>query len=124
MADLIDRTLVDRLPLPVAQLRVCAANANSPMDAHQSAFFLGDMIVRLLGAVAVVEYSHAAESRSRDRPRVAEPLTPDARSLAAARSHDYALDGALAATMGSRSPPMLEARLDPKSPEQLLPDSI
>jgi serine/threonine protein kinase len=52
-----DETLATRLPLPLAQLLRRARNAKTPLDRHQSAYFLWEASLKLLGAVAVAAYA-------------------------------------------------------------------
>jgi hypothetical protein len=66
----VDEQLIRRLPLPLAQLYWHACNARNPMDRHQAALFLWKVLLKLLGATALVEY---AERGSHD-PVVLERL--------------------------------------------------
>jgi serine/threonine-protein kinase len=62
--------LVRRLPLPLAQLYRRALNARAPLERHQSAYFLWEAAVKLLGSVAVATY---AEGGPHD-PKLTERL--------------------------------------------------
>jgi serine/threonine protein kinase/formylglycine-generating enzyme required for sulfatase activity len=52
-----DEDLVQRLPLPLAQLYRRAHNAKSALERHLSAFYLWEASLKLLAAGAVVEYA-------------------------------------------------------------------
>ena len=54
---LADDTLVQRLPLPLAQLYRRAHNAKTALERHNTAFYCWEAGLKLLGAVAVVEYA-------------------------------------------------------------------
>ena len=54
----IDEALLQRLPLPLAQLCRRSQNAKTPLERHNSAFYLWEAALKLLGSVAVVEYAH------------------------------------------------------------------
>ncbi len=54
----IDEELLQRLPLPIAQLRRRSQNATTPLECHHAAFYLWEAALKLLGSVAVVEYVH------------------------------------------------------------------
>ncbi len=60
-----DEGLLARLPLPLAQLYRRAHNAKAPLDRHQTAFYLWEAALKLLGSVAVITYAelpqHEAE---------------------------------------------------------------
>ncbi len=71
----IGEDLIRRLPLPLAKLYRLAANAKSPLDRHQAAYFLWEAALKLLSAAAVVSY---ADRREHD-PKVTERLTNLAR---------------------------------------------
>jgi WD40 repeat protein/serine/threonine protein kinase len=49
--------LVQRLPLPLAQLYRRAHNAKTPLERHNAAYFLWEASLKLIGAVAIVEYA-------------------------------------------------------------------
>jgi hypothetical protein len=57
----IDHSLLNRLPLPLAQLYRRSFDAAEPMERHQSAWFLWESSLRLLACTALVEL---AERRS------------------------------------------------------------
>jgi WD40 repeat protein/serine/threonine protein kinase len=62
--------LVRRLPLPLAQLYRRAHNAKTALERHQAAFYLGEATLKLLSAVAVVEFAERADPD----PQLAERL--------------------------------------------------
>lgn len=66
----LDEDLLRRLPLPLAQLYRRAHNAKTPQERHHTAYYLWEAGLKLLGAVAVVEY---AELSDQD-PELAERL--------------------------------------------------
>ena len=68
-------SLVQRLPLPLAQLYRRAHNAKTPLDRHQAAYYLWEATLKLLGSVAVVSYADLGDSD----PEQAERLTTLAR---------------------------------------------
>src|ERR1700736_559720 len=70
-----DETLVQRLPLPLAQLYRRAHNAKTALERHNTAFFLWEASLKLLGAVAVIEYAE----RSEYDPALSQRLTALAR---------------------------------------------
>ena len=51
-----DNELVQRLPLPLAQLYRRAHNAKTSLERHQSSYYLWEAALKLLGCVAVIEY--------------------------------------------------------------------
>lgn len=53
----IDEDLVRRLPLPLAQLYRRAHNAKTALERPQAAYYLWEAALKLLGAVAVLEYA-------------------------------------------------------------------
>jgi WD40 repeat protein/serine/threonine protein kinase len=57
----LDETLVQRLPLPLAQLYRRSHNAKTPLERHQAAYYLWEAALKLLGSVAVVEYAERGE---------------------------------------------------------------
>jgi WD40 repeat protein/serine/threonine protein kinase len=65
-----DEALVQRLPLPLAQLYRRAHNAKTVLEGHQAAFYLWEAGLKLLGAAAIIAY---AERRDHD-PDLAECL--------------------------------------------------
>jgi WD40 repeat protein/serine/threonine protein kinase len=65
-----DEDLVRRLPLPLAQLYRRAHNAKTPLERHLTAFYLWEAGLKLLAAVAVVEYAE----RTEHDPKLAERL--------------------------------------------------
>jgi WD40 repeat protein/serine/threonine protein kinase len=72
---ILDEGLVQRLPLPLAQLCLRAHNAHTPLERHQGAYYLWEAALKLLACVAVAEY---AELGQRD-PELAERLKSLAR---------------------------------------------
>src|SRR5205085_9195248 len=70
-----DESLVQRLPLPLAQLYRRAHNAKTPLERHLTAFYLWEAGLKLLGSVAVIAY---AEGDAHD-PALADRLTSLAR---------------------------------------------
>lgn len=66
----LDYDLIQRLPLPLAQLYRRAHNAKTPLDRHLAAFYLWEAALKLLGSAAIGAY---AEQPSRD-PTFAESL--------------------------------------------------
>jgi serine/threonine protein kinase len=66
----IDEALIQRLPLPLAQLYRRAHNAKTPLERHLTAFYLWEAGLKLLASVAVVHY---AEHGTRD-PELTERL--------------------------------------------------
>src|SRR5580692_721161 len=70
-----DETLLQRLPLPLAQLYRRAHNAKTSLERHLTAFYLWEASLKLLASVAIVEY---AESGT-DNPELAERLQSLAR---------------------------------------------
>jgi serine/threonine protein kinase len=65
-----DEALVQRLPLPLAQLCRRAHNAKTALERHLTAFYLWEAGLKLLACVAVVEYA----GRGPAEPRLAESL--------------------------------------------------
>src|SRR5947209_16875317 len=65
-----DETLVQRLPLPLAQLYRRAHNAKTALERHLTAFYLWEAGLKLLASVAVVEYAGHGEHD----PELAERL--------------------------------------------------
>src|SRR5262245_53062934 len=63
-----DEDLIRRLPLPLAQLYRRAHNAKTPLERHLTAFYLWEASLKLLGAVALVEYA----AQPTDDPHLAE----------------------------------------------------
>src|SRR5262249_3952587 len=53
----LDEVLLQRLPLPLAQLYRRAHNAKTPLERHQAAYYLWEAALKLLGCVAVVAYA-------------------------------------------------------------------
>lgn len=51
----LDSELVERLPLPLAQLYCRAHHAKMPLERHQSAYFLWEASVKLLASIALAE---------------------------------------------------------------------
>src|SRR5947209_8214881 len=70
-----DDTLVQRLPLPLAQLYRRAHNAKTAVERHLNAFALWEAALKLLSAAAVVEYA----TRPDPEPHLAERLQALAR---------------------------------------------
>src|SRR5437899_4500770 len=56
-----EEDLIHRLPLPLAQLYRRAHNAKTPLERHLTAFYLWEAALKLLGAVAVVEYAELSD---------------------------------------------------------------
>ena len=52
-----DEALVQRLPLPLAQLLRRAHNAKTPLERHLTAFYLWEAGLKLLASTAIVEYA-------------------------------------------------------------------
>jgi hypothetical protein len=67
---LFDDDLVHRLPLPLAQLYRRAHNAKSVLERHQTAFYLWEAALKLLGSVCVVQYA----AREERQPQLDECL--------------------------------------------------
>jgi serine/threonine protein kinase len=63
--------LVQRLPLPLAQLYRRAHNSRTPQERHHAAYYLWEAALRLLGAVALVQYATLGE---RDQQLIARQL--------------------------------------------------
>jgi serine/threonine-protein kinase len=53
--------LLRQLPLPLAQLYRRTHNAKTPQERHHAAYYLWEASLKLLGAVAVVEYAEAGD---------------------------------------------------------------
>src|SRR5438105_1613197 len=66
----VDEQLLQRLPLPLAQLCRRSQNAKTPLDRHLAAYYLWESGLKLLAATAVVEY---AELNDHD-PELTEKL--------------------------------------------------
>jgi WD40 repeat protein/serine/threonine protein kinase len=60
----LDEALVQHLPLPLAQLYLRAYNAHTSLERHQGAYYLWEAGLKLLAAVAVVEYADLGEHRA------------------------------------------------------------
>lgn len=56
-----DGAMIQRLPLPLAQLYRDAQNAFDPLALHQTGYYLWETTVRLLAVVALVDYSRSSE---------------------------------------------------------------
>jgi len=52
----VDEELVQRLPLPLAQLVRRAYNSKSLLESHHSAYYLWEASLKLLSTVAIIEY--------------------------------------------------------------------
>jgi eukaryotic-like serine/threonine-protein kinase len=52
-----DEALVQRLPLPLAQLYRRAHNAKTPLERHHAAFYLWEASLKLLGSVAIAAFA-------------------------------------------------------------------
>src|SRR5438132_7248506 len=65
-----DEGLVQRLPLPLAQIYRRAHNAKTPLERHLTAFSLWEASLKLLASVAIVEYAQRDEAD----PQLAERL--------------------------------------------------
>ena len=70
-----DEALIQRLPLPLAQLYRRAVNARTPLDRHGASFYLWEAAIKMLAAVAVAEFA----ARPAHEPRLAERLRDLAR---------------------------------------------
>jgi len=68
-----NEALIGRLPLPLAQLYRRAHNAKTSLDRHQSAYFLWEATLKLLGSVAVVEYAETEEHNQERLTNLARP---------------------------------------------------
>jgi tetratricopeptide (TPR) repeat protein len=77
----LDRALLQRLPLPLAQLYRRAHNAKSPLERHLTAFYFWEAGLKLLASVAIVEYAR----RPQPDPRLAERLHLQVDALAGRR---------------------------------------
>src|SRR5690349_1429506 len=71
----LDEVLVQRLPLPLAQLYRRAHNAKTPLEGHLTAFYLWEAALKLLACVAIAEYAR----RPDPDPQLTERLTHLAR---------------------------------------------
>jgi hypothetical protein len=58
----LDETLLQRLPLPLAQIYRRAHNAKTPLERHLTAFSLWEASLKLLASVAIVEYAQRCEA--------------------------------------------------------------
>ena len=58
---LCDESLLQNLPLPLAQLYRRACNAKTPLERHQAAYYLWEAAMKLLASVAVVRYADVSE---------------------------------------------------------------
>src|SRR5712692_2914657 len=65
-----DEGLVQRLPLPLAQIYRRAHNAKTALERHLTAFSLWEASLKLLASVAIVEYAQRGEAD----PQLAERL--------------------------------------------------
>src|SRR5690349_17177500 len=65
-----DEALVQRLPLPLAQLYRRAHNAKTALERHLTAFYLWEAALKLLASAAVVEYAEAGPGD----PSIAEKM--------------------------------------------------
>jgi len=65
-----DEALVQRLPLPLAQLYRRAHNAKTALERHLTAFYLWEASLKLLASVAVVDYAE----RGPAEPKLVESL--------------------------------------------------
>src|SRR5713226_8998781 len=65
-----DEGLVQRLPLPLAQIYRRAHNAKRPLERHLTAFSLWEAGLKLLGCVGIVEWAQRGEAD----PQLAERL--------------------------------------------------
>ena len=73
----LNELLVQRLPLPLAQLYRRAHNAKAPLERHQAAYYLWEAGLKLTGSLVVREY---AQLKDRD-PELAERLRNLARPM-------------------------------------------
>ena len=71
-----DEDLVQRLPLPLAQLYRRAHNAKTPLERHNTAFFFWEASLKLLGAVAIVEYAERSDHDPALNERLANLARP------------------------------------------------
>src|SRR5438552_9746575 len=65
-----DEQLLQRLPLPLAQIYRRAHNAKAILERHLTAFSLWEASLKLLASVAIVEYAQCGEAD----PQLAEKL--------------------------------------------------
>src|SRR5579884_1900414 len=65
-----DEALLQRLPLPLAQLYRRAHNAKTTLERHQAAYYLSEAALKLVGCTALVEYAE----RGPHDPKLAERL--------------------------------------------------
>ena len=56
-----DAGLVHRLPLPLAQLLPPGSQRPETLKRHQAAYYLWEAALKLLGAVAVVDYAELGD---------------------------------------------------------------
>jgi WD40 repeat protein/serine/threonine protein kinase len=70
-----DEALVQRLPLPLAQLYRRAHNAKTSLERYLTAFYLWEAALKLLGSVAIIEYAEVGDHD----PQLAERLMSLAR---------------------------------------------
>src|ERR1700733_441162 len=70
-----DEEVLQRLPLPLAQLCRRSQNAKTPLEQHLAAYYLWEAALKLLGSTAVVEYAALNEHN----PELAEKLESLAR---------------------------------------------
>src|SRR5947209_3777257 len=66
----LNEELLQRLPLPLAQIYRRAHNAKTPLERHLTAFSLWEASLKLLASVAIVEYAQRSEAD----PQLAEKL--------------------------------------------------
>ena len=66
----IDEAIVQKLPLPLAQLARRAANAKTPLDRQLAAYYVWEAGLKLLASAAIVEYT----ARDDHDPALAERL--------------------------------------------------
>src|SRR5207249_4331222 len=57
-----DEGLVQRLPLPLAQIYRRAHNAKTPLERHLTAFSFWEASLKLLASVAIVEFAQRGEA--------------------------------------------------------------
>lgn len=85
--------LLQRLPLPLAQLYRRVHNARTPLERHNAAYFLWEAALKLLGAVSVVEFA----ALQNPDPQLAERLKNLARPTV---GHWWELVRGLVAALG------------------------
>src|SRR4051795_1385929 len=100
-----DEQLLQRLPLPLAQLCRRAHNAKTAFDRHQAAYFLWEAALKLLASAAVITYAR----RPDPDPALADRLTSLARP---ALGHWWAFPRLLLPALADRGDPGFAAARD------------